>query len=154
MSKRTIDFSKANNTIPEGEYIVTVDESKLFTSETNGNEFLNWRFTIADGEHIGKKLFMRTWLTEKAMFMLVNLLGALGCEPDDKNNVEIDIEDTPDTDGGLLLLQPDVIGKMCTLKVILTSYTKDGKVIPKNEVKGAVVNNDSKQSESGTPSLF
>lgn len=145
MAKHNVNFNKTP-TLPEGVYTVSVDKVIEFTSEKSGNDGLKWTFTVVEGEHAGRKIFMNTMFTDASEYMLVNLLGALGAEPDDHNNIETETDETTG-----LLIYPDVIGKICHLKCAPGEYNGT----PQTQVKGVVTNRGAlEEVNSDTPSLF
>lgn len=69
---------EARTLLPEGDYIVAVDEIEKKTSENSGHDFLSWKFKVASGEYKGQAVFYNTSLQPQALFNLKGLLIALG----------------------------------------------------------------------------
>lgn len=72
-----------NPRIKEGDYIAKIIDAKQEESNA-GNQMITWKFKITKGKYKGKVMTGRTTLTPKALFMLRNLLEALGKEVPEK----------------------------------------------------------------------
>lgn len=72
-----------NPRIKEGDYIAKIVDAKQEESNA-GNQMITWKFKIIKGKYKGKVMTGRTTLTPKALFMLRNLLEALGKEVPEK----------------------------------------------------------------------
>lgn len=83
-----VDFTgvEASGNLAEGRYLFTVDGiPEIKTSESSGNDYINWRFKAASGSvwHI-------TSLAPQALFNLRNTLEALGVEVEE-TAMELDL---------------------------------------------------------------
>ena len=87
MAKRVVNLNmkdvSVGGVIPEGEYIVTVDEVSIEESQ-QGNQYLKWVFKVLDGKQKGSKIYHNTSLLPQSLFNLKNLLIALGVPVPDK----------------------------------------------------------------------
>ena len=87
MAKRVVNLNmkdvSVGGVIPEGEYIVTVDEVSVEESQ-QGNQYLKWVFKVIDGPQKNSKIYHNTSLLPQALFNLKNLLIALGVPVPDK----------------------------------------------------------------------
>lgn len=83
-----VDFSNVEgggrSRVPEGDYIVKVVSCKHETAQS-GNPMLVWRFAISDGKFEGKPLYTNTVLVPKALWVLRNLLEAMGLKVPSKS---------------------------------------------------------------------
>ena len=87
MAKRVVNLNmkdvSVGGVIPEGEYIVTVDEVSVEESQ-QGNQYLKWVFKVIDGPQKNSKIYHNTSLLPQSLFNLKNLLIALGVPVPDK----------------------------------------------------------------------
>lgn len=87
MAKRVVNLNmkdvSVGGVIPEGEYIVTVDEVSVEESQ-QGNQYLKWVFKVIDGPQKNIKIYHNTSLLPQSLFNLKNLLIALGVPVPDK----------------------------------------------------------------------
>ena len=87
MAKRIVNLNmkdvSVGGVIPEGEYIVTVDEVSVEESQ-QGNQYLKWVFKVIDGPQKNSKIYHNTSLLPQSLFNLKNLLIALGVPVPDK----------------------------------------------------------------------
>lgn len=87
MAKRVVNLNmkdvSVGGVIPEGEYIVTVDEVSVEESQ-QGNQYLKWVFKVIDGPQKNSKIYYNTSLLPQSLFNLKNLLIALGVPVPDK----------------------------------------------------------------------
>lgn len=87
MAKRVVNLNmkdvSVGGVIPEGEYIVTVDEVIVEESQ-QGNQYLKWVFKVIDGPQKNSKIYHNTSLLPQSLFNLKNLLIALGVPVPDK----------------------------------------------------------------------
>lgn len=76
----TVNLADAvGGNVPEGAYLVSVQE--VTKEESNsGNDYLAWKFSVADGKHKGKVLYDNTSLQPQALWRLRATLEALGYE--------------------------------------------------------------------------
>lgn len=73
-----------NPRLPEGDYVAKIIDAKQAEAKSSGNQMIVWTFKILEGKYKGKKLTGRTTLVPKALFMLRDLLEALGKEVPEK----------------------------------------------------------------------
>lgn len=87
MAKRVLNLNmkdvSVSGVIPEGDYVVTVDEVSVEESQ-QGNQYLKWVFKVLDGKQKGSKIYHNTSLLPQSLFNLKNLLIALGVPVPDK----------------------------------------------------------------------
>lgn len=119
MAKINVDFSQIpDNNMPEGGYEAEITGVEMRTGKENngqpGNPYLNWEFTITDGDYTGRKVWMVTGLTEKSLWKLKETFEALGIEGD-----ALDIEIDDDTNA---MTEPEVIGIPVLVEVVQESY--------------------------------
>lgn len=86
-STLSVDFSNTESKLKPGEYLATVEEVSVETSQSN-TEYLKWKFKI-DGGGIA---YYNTSLQPQALWNLRNLLEALGVEVPN-SAMDIDLED-------------------------------------------------------------
>ena len=76
----TVDLSgveTSRRAIPEGQYVVSVNDASIETSSKN-NEYIKFEFEVIEGPHKGAKLFHNCSLQPQALFNLKGVLEALG----------------------------------------------------------------------------
>lgn len=113
MPKITLDFSSVGGElIPEGHYEAVIDTitHRQSKGQTDGPGYLNWQFSIIEGEFVGVKVWMMTSLSPKAAWRLYPQLKALGLQ---EKVTEIEIDEATST-----LIHPDLTGKQCLIEVI------------------------------------
>lgn len=88
-----LDLSKVETsvTIPEGNYIVEVEDVEVKVSENSGSNYLSFTFVIAEGKMKGQKLYHICSLQPQALFNLKGVLVALGFDIPDEE-FELDTE--------------------------------------------------------------
>ena len=64
--------------LPPGEYVCHVSKGELKNVGRKETEDFQIEFTIIDGEHKGRKVWLDCWLTEAALPHAKRLLGKLG----------------------------------------------------------------------------
>lgn len=102
-----------DSVVAEGEVEVTITKIELKTSQSSGNPYLNWEFTISEGDFENSKIWMITSLTEKALFRLKQICESLGYEH------EIEFEVDEDTNQ---VIYPNLVGTAVTLDVYHEEY--------------------------------
>jgi transcription antitermination factor NusG len=106
-----VDFegveSGGGGAVPEGNYLVEVDEVTKETSENSGADYLAFIFKVKDGGFKGKKLFHNCSLQPQALFNLRGVLEALGFEVPD-GPMDLDIT--------------DLVGETCGVATIIEKY--------------------------------
>ena len=111
-----IDFSDTETQaqLPEGDYLMEVDEVEVKTSEKSGEDYLSFTFKVAEGSYSGKKVYHNCSLQPQALFNLRGVLEALGF----------------DVPQGAMDLDPtDLIGEQCGASIQLETY--EGKKKPR-----------------------
>lgn len=76
----TVDLSgveTSRKAIPEGNYVVSVNDASIETSSKN-NEYIKFEFEVIEGSHKGAKLYHNCSLQPQALFNLKGVLEALG----------------------------------------------------------------------------
>lgn len=89
---KTNDF----DAIPAGTYAAKVTDGEIRESGENaknpGAQYINWEFTIQEGEYQGRKQWMNTSLLPQALFGLKGLLAATGRFSSDQIDGDLDFE--------------------------------------------------------------
>lgn len=112
-----VDFSETETqqTIEEGDYLLTVDEVEQKTSDNSGADYLSICFKVAEGTFKGKKVYHNCSLQPQALFNLRGLLEALGF----------------DVPQGRMDLDPaDMIGETCGASIAHETYQGKTKARP------------------------
>lgn len=86
-STLTVDFSNTESKLKPGEYLATVEEVSVETSQSN-TEYLKWKFKL----DAGGIAYYNTSLQPQALWNLRNLLEALGVEVPN-SALDLDLED-------------------------------------------------------------
>lgn len=76
----TVDLSgveTSRKAIPEGNYVVSVNDASIETSSKN-NAYIRFEFEVIEGSHKGAKLYHNCSLQPQALFNLKGVLEALG----------------------------------------------------------------------------
>ena len=76
----TVDLSgveTSRRAIPEGQYVVSVNDASIETSSKN-NDYIKFEFEVIEGPHKGAKLYHNCSLQPQALFNLKGVLEALG----------------------------------------------------------------------------
>jgi len=124
-----VDFSdtETQQTIEEGDYLLTVDEVEQKTSENSGADYLSIAFKVAEGPFKGKKVYHNCSLQPQALFNLRGLLEALGFE----------------VPQGRMDLDPaDMIGETCGASIAHETYQGKTKARPVEFFSADEVNSD------------
>lgn len=66
--------------ITPGSYPAQVTKAEIKDTKAGDSEYVNWEFTITEGEFAGKLVWLATSLKESAMWRIVSLLNALGVD--------------------------------------------------------------------------
>jgi len=104
-----VDFSQpAFEPLPESAYHVAITGCKSGVGRESGKPYLNWEFTVQDGDYTGRKLWLITSLAPKANFRLKQLLESVGASIP---SAEIDVDPS------------EYIGRELTLTVIHQVYS-------------------------------
>lgn len=105
------DVEGSFEVIPAGRYPVVVEKVEVRESKSSDHNYFNWEMTITDGDHEGRKLWMITSLSPKALFRLKDVFVNLGAiEGDEEMELEWDddVEITPKE--GPLVITPELAG--------------------------------------------
>lgn len=86
-STLTVDFSNTESKLKPGEYLATVEEVSVETSQSN-TEYLKWKFKLDEGGIA----YYNTSLQPQALWNLRNLLEALGVTVPN-SALDVDLED-------------------------------------------------------------
>lgn len=113
MAKRVVNLNmkdvSVGGVIPEGEYIVTVDEVSVEESQ-QGNQYLKWVFKVIDGPQKNSKIYHNTSLLPQSLFNLKNLLIALGVPVPDKA-FQLNLDECEGCNCGVTVTQETYDGK-------------------------------------------
>lgn len=96
MAKRTLKVNmegveSGGALIPEGDYIVAVDEITQEEGQSSGKPYLKFVLKVTEGSNVGAKLYHKTSLQPQALFNLKNTLIALGQPvPNKAMNIDLD----------------------------------------------------------------
>jgi hypothetical protein len=117
------DFS---DPVPSGWYHVKVTDGEVResgpTAKNPGAEYINWEFTIQDGENEGRKGWTNASLLPHALFTLKSVLGACGLDVD--GDMEFRIHES-DPGEGVAVVGKDLMAKATTV----SKKDKEGKVV-------------------------
>lgn len=112
MGSVNINFAEVEGSfdaMPAALYPVVIEKVEVRESKSSENHYFNWELTVSEGEHEGRKLWMITSLSPRALFRLKDTFEALGVLDDEMDlEWDDDVQITPSA--GPLLLQPDVTG--------------------------------------------
>ena len=121
MGRTTINFAEVEGgfeAVPEGVYDVTIETVEVRDSKSSEHDYFNWEFKITgpDDDYEGQHLWMITSLSPRALFRLKDVFEVLGVLEDEMTlDWDDDVEIT--NSSGPVLLEPDVIGMACCVKV-------------------------------------
>ena len=107
-----VDFSGVREftPIPEGTYEATLSGSKVVAeAKTSKQPFVELTFTVAEGEHAGRKMFRNFSLQPQALWAFKQAVVRLGADPDSFSG-ELEFED-------LEMLLGDLVGSPCRIAV-------------------------------------
>lgn len=111
------------NPVPRGKYVARVTGGEIRVSGENaknpGSEYINWEFTISEGEFEDRKLWSNTSLLPQALFGLKRLLASTGKWGNDDLEGELDFE------------IDDLLGEEVGLSVAIKQYNSEDR----NEIK-------------------
>lgn len=98
--------------IPQGTYDAVVSAAEYVEeSESSGEPFVKFEFTVDEGEFSGRKLFLNRSCQPQALWSLKRTLRVLGVEDGVLDN-EWDTEE----------VLPDIIGNPCRIRVGMKEY--------------------------------
>lgn len=104
--------------LPEGSYSVEIARVELRESKSSEHNYLNWEMDVLDDEYEGRKLWMITSLSPKALFRLKEVFVNLGIIEEDE---ELELEWDDDVDitpkEGPILTVPDLQGTVALANV-------------------------------------
>ena len=103
---------------PEGEVEAVIDKVVMKLGKDSGQPYLNWQFTIVEGDYTNQKVWMITSLSEKALFRLRDVFKGLGFT----DMVELVIDEDENEQGEQLLIEPELEGVPVTLKISHREY--------------------------------
>lgn len=75
--------------VPDGRYLVQVDDYELTKTKTTNNDMFNVWLRIVEGEYAGEVVIDRLTVSEKALFRIVGFLNGLGI-PTPKKRLALD----------------------------------------------------------------
>lgn len=129
MGGMKINFAEVEGSfdpLPEGQYECIIERVEVRESKSSDNDYLNWELNVQDEDHEGRKLWMITSLSERALFRLKDVLVELGViEEDDELDFqwEDDVDITPTE--GPLLTNPELDGLACV--AVVTNEVYEGR---------------------------
>lgn len=100
--------------IPEGEYEAEI--AKVVLKEGNKAPYLMWEFDITDFDHSGRKLWMNTSLSDRALFRLKDTCEQLGFD----GMIELEIDEESGE-----VVYPDFVETGVLLKVAVKPHYQD-----------------------------
>jgi hypothetical protein len=112
MGNININFAEVEGSyepLPEGPMPVIIEKVEVRESKSSEHNYLNWEMVVQDPDHEGRRLWMITSLSPKALFRLKDVFEALGVL-DDEMTIEWDDDVQITPAAGPRLLQPDVEG--------------------------------------------
>lgn len=83
------------DTIPDGEYRVVVEQADLTRTRTSGSSMLVWKFRILDGAQCGRMLFKNRVITERTIPWLKEELIKCGLKLERLSELPQRITDLP-----------------------------------------------------------
>lgn len=115
MGKHRINFADVEDPfepLPEGQYEFVVDRVEVRESKSSEHNYLNWTLEVTEDGYEGRKLWMITSLSPRALFNLKDVFMGLGVIEDEDEEVELDWDDDVDVtpEEGPLLTEPDLEG--------------------------------------------
>jgi len=104
VARVTVDFSDVQDFEPfEGEHPVLIEKVEYVEAQSEDKyDYLSWELTVSDGEFKGRKGWLNTSFSPKALFKLKEVLENLGLYDD-----ELDIDYDEDT---MLVTTPELSG--------------------------------------------
>jgi hypothetical protein len=116
MGKFAVDFSNVESfePLPEGEYRCRIEEVVVKRNKADTGDYLNWTLEVIDGEFSGRKLWLMTSLSAKALWKLKEVFESLGIEGDQQ---ELEWDD--DT---MLVTSPELVDLVVVAQVTQELY--------------------------------
>lgn len=118
MPRTSVDFSDIEefSAIEKGTYTAVVAKAEMRLAEDTGKEYnyINWEFDLTDGEFKGRKQWMVTSFSPKALWRMKEMFENLGIYQDE---LEIDYDEETK-----LVTEPEVAGLPCILEVSKRMY--------------------------------
>lgn len=115
MPKVNVDLSNVEKreALPSGKYECIISSVKYTISRDSGEPNIKWEFTVAEGEHESRKLFMNTSLQPKALWKLQQVFEGLGLPSNTASELDFDDETNE-------LMEPNLLAK-----AVLVTATAD-----------------------------
>jgi hypothetical protein len=146
VARVTVDFSDVQDFEPleAGEYPVLVEKVTYTEATQEGKyDYMAWELQITDGEFKGRKLWLNTSFSPKALFKLKEVLENLGLFED-----ELDVDYDEDS---MLVTTPELAGLPAIAVVSVTTYNNR----PSNNVDALIASDTppagAKKAAGGTP---
>lgn len=79
---------KSFDPIPGNWYPLTIVEHEMRKGKASGEPYINWTLEVAEGEYAGRKIWVITSLSKKALFKLKEFLEA--CDVDAEGEINFD----------------------------------------------------------------
>lgn len=152
MSGMKINFAEVESSfepLPEGQYDCIIDRVEVRESNSSEHNYLNWELSVQDDDYEGRKLWMITSLSPRALFRLKDVLMALGViEDDDEIEIEWDDEIDVSPKEGPQVIEPELDGIACV--AVVTNEMYDGR--ERNRVNDLIAASGTtrKQSSNGS----
>ena len=119
--------------VPEGDYLVEVEEVTLRETRAGTSSYLNIRLVIVEGDHEGAVLWAIGSLRSDMLRLTRSMLRALGVKSDE---VELEVEEEDRAVGApssfdpkVIVVQPDLMGKRAVATVVHSVW--EGETRPK-----------------------
>lgn len=120
MPRIAVDFSDKRDDLESGVYDAMLNNVQLRTGK-NGNQYLNWEFTIFDEKAPNRKVWSITGIAENSMWTTVKALKALGRLPNqDESALELNFDDETG-----FLVEPAIVDVAVRIKITYRKW--DGK---------------------------
>lgn len=116
MARVTVDFSDVEDFEPfDGEHPVLIEKLNYVEAQTEDKyDYIGWEMTVTDGEYKGRKLWLNTSFSPKALFKLKEVLENLDLYDD-----ELDIDYDEET---MLVTTPELAGMPAVAVCEIGSY--------------------------------
>jgi hypothetical protein len=103
---------QVSRNIPEADYIGKPDSVTLETSDSSGNDYLDWEFVLTRGKYKGRKFHYNTSLQPQALWNLRGVLEALNQEvPESAMDIDLDELENIQDECGLSIELDEYEGK-------------------------------------------
>lgn len=134
--------------LPEGQYDVEIEKAEIRMNKAGDGLYINWEMTVLDGDYENRRLWMITSLKETALFRLKQVFEDLDLIDDGDDEVEIEYDDDvePTSQGGPLLIYPEVEG----IEAVATVQNEMYEGRERNRVNGLTTGKKRKRKSNTT----